>query len=199
MDLRLLKLTEKFEAQLPNQRLSDAYLHLSRQLSGYYGRQTVRTSSELNLLHHIRKSTRLRFDHSYWIGNRNFDLFCPCLTGGSSDFELSPFKFKGLAIEVDGPIHNTPWKMRKDNSKYEFMHRLKIGMYVVENEDIRSNQVQALIYQLKKLPRLDTRARERVRRNIHLVTLMAHIENPLVKNLLNLNEINLVSQMKVLL
>lgn len=62
--------------------------------------------------------------------------------------------------------------MKRDTGKYEFLHKLRIGTYTVENHDLNKNSFLSFLRFLYKCPRLDHRARQRLFRNIYIQTIL---------------------------
>lgn len=172
MDFRGLKLTKRFEEELEFGVVKAAYDALSLKLNLRYKLLPTRTSAEHCLARLIRKETNLQVMLSVWINRRNVDLFIPGICGRSS-FSNKRF-FKGLAIEVDGDVHNLEFKMRKDNAKYEQLHQLDIALYTVQNSDVHQKTVADFRHQLSGTYRLDSRGKKRVLRNIYISTLIAN-------------------------
>lgn len=168
--------------------LGDGFSLLSRQLNDLHPEWANRTPTERAVLEAITRATGLQFMVSLWIANRNIDLFCPaigslyqyCQKGQKIDH--TP-RMRGLAIEVDGKVHDRELKMKKDNSKLDLLSELGIGCIVIENLDIHSPTVQQLIQNLKNTPRLDTRARERLMRRIYVATLAYHASDEVMASL----------------
>lgn len=172
MDLRYLKLQKKFDCFLPYDQIERTYNALVQHLNKDLPKETTKTLKEDLVYGLIRKATNMKVLRSIWIMKRNIDLFIPGLYGSSKIIGSS--SFKGLAIEVDGDVHNLQSKMNKDNSKYGQLHTLGIALYTVENHDVYQPSFRAFVDQLPGLPQLDTRGRKRVMRNIYLATLAAH-------------------------
>ena len=171
MDFRQFGFQSKLSNILPDEELREHYLALSDLLSSTHSGENNVTRFESELKCRIREKTRLKFEKSIWIGRRNIDLFSFAIKGFSLEGKVS----KGLAIEVDGGIHNIEFKMKKDQSKYKGLYSLGIAVSVIENHDLNHPCVVALIEGLKSCKRLDTRARDRLRRNIYIYTLVQNI------------------------
>lgn len=190
MDLRYLKLEEPLKKSLPTQLIKESYLTLCRELEKQHPQENTRTLKELELEKAIKKRTAIKIHHSIWIGKRNIDLFIPSICSRSEPH--SKRNFRGLAIEVDGDFHNHSSKMNRYNNKYNLLHRLNISLYTIENCDLKHPNVQGFLDSLKTLPRLDCRGRERVMRNIYLITLAKHIDSPCVNMRLSEDQMNLI-------
>lgn len=172
MDLRYLKLQKKFDCFLPYEQIERTYNALVQYLNKDLPKETTKTLKEDQVYGLIRKRTHMKVLRSIWIKKRNIDLFIPGLYGASK--VIGQTSFKGLAIEVDGDVHNLQSKMNKDNSKYGQLHDLGIALYTIENHDLYQPSFRTFLAHLPTLPQLDTRGRKRVMRNIYLATLAAH-------------------------
>lgn len=196
MDLRYLKFTEKMEKSFPYNVVETAYLGLVKHLNEKYQSERCKTRHEDMINEMLQAHTKLKYFRSFWIRKRNVDFFIPSISG--SDKELSIKGYKGLAIEVDGGIHNSQAKMNKDNSKYQQLHRLQIALYTVENDDFKEIPFKQFIMRLRTQQRLDSRARKRVLRNVYLATLASHKDFDFSKYL-NSEQIQLLDQIEELL
>lgn len=192
MDLRYLKLQKKFDCFLPYDQIERTYNALVQYLNKDLPKETTKTLKEDQVYGLIRKRTHMKVLRSIWIKKRNIDLFIPGLYGASKVIGVT--SFKGLAIEVDGDVHNLQSKMNKDNSKYWQLHDLGIALYTIENHDLYQPSFRAFLDHLPTLPQLDTRGRKRVMRNIYLATLAVHQkEFPLDQYLLT-SQIELIQE-----
>lgn len=191
MNLRELNLKYKLEDVLPFSEVLKIYSKLTSILDNKYAVEASRTRFEDTVYRELKNATRLEVERSIWIGSRNIDFFilAPCSRGSSRNF-------KGVAIEVDGKIHNNSVKMKRDNSKYQLLHSLDIALYTIENQDLNSSQFKSFIKDISTLPRLDSRGRKRVKRNICLLTIAKNLENEELLNELNDEKISLLKQIR---
>lgn len=168
--------------------LKHKYNELQKILSQRFPQCTIKTHAERRIFETISHSTNLKFYQSFWIANRNVDLFCPAIG------QLYPPIIKGrkisrqpcmrgLVIEVDGPIHYQELKMKKDFSKSSYLQKLGIGHTVIENSDIESGKIKKHIDHMKKMPRLDHRARQRLLRKVYTATLAFHATDDVICDL----------------
>lgn len=170
------------------EQLAESYRTLVVKLNASNRKSAERTFAESQVFNAINLASNLKFHRSFWIVNRNVDLFCPGVgqlhapIRKGYKIEREPI-MRGLAIEVDGPIHDSELKMRKDTSKSDFLHTLGIGHIAIENADVKSRVVQNTIQQLKNLPRLDTRARVRLLRKIYTATIAFHADDSVMAQL----------------
>ncbi len=143
----------------------------------------LRTSAEQIFFKRVQQQTKLKFIQSIWIGNRNIDLFCGSLGSAPNLIQKgnqSCTLMRGLAVEIDGPIHDQSLKLKKDQNKYDFIHSLGIGLVVIENKDLGEITVLNLLRDLKRTPRLDSRAKKRLWRKIYLSTIAYHAKNEIL-------------------
>jgi hypothetical protein len=133
----------------------------------YLKADRYRTEYEFRFLRRFIRGSRTQCFQGVWIGRSCFDFFFPGIAGGFGNNRL-----RGLALEIDGSIHQAESKMRKDEFKGDFLRRLGIGHYSIANDNV-NNQSLAQIISLNKTHRvLDTRAKERLWRIIYTVTII---------------------------
>ena len=189
VDFRKLKQVTRYQLNdFRLEQLKNSYDSITCELNSIYKPETSKTVEEHVINQKLKAYTKLMFKRSFWIGSRNIDFFFPYLAG---DIANQGSRFKGLVIEVDGPIHNQQRKMSRDCSKYKQLHDLGIGVYTIENEDININTFTTFLSFLSKCPRIDNRAKNRLMRNIYLKTIYENKE--IVKDL-DLRVANLVIQ-----
>lgn len=197
MDLRNLKLKESLEKNLPFNLIEKVYKKLCKQLNTKHQGEPARTLKEFQVYKILKKKTKVKILRSIWIKKRNIDLFIPCLRGERVLQQLN--SFKGLVIEVDGDIHNEYGKMKRDNSKYEQLDKLKIALYTIENKDLNEKTFQDLANSFNRLKRLDSRGRKRVLRNVYLATLYAHRSDFDLNKYFNGEQVSLITKIGKLL
>lgn len=139
-----------------------AYETLTSTLNRQFRLESRRTPAEIRVYHLFKNLSNRTIHRSVWIGNRNVDLFMPgikrqCGTKGT---------MQGLAIEINGSIHNTVGKMRKDTHLADYLAILKLAVATFENKEIFSETGHKRIQELTRLPTLDHRGRKRVWRRI---------------------------------
>jgi len=161
------------------EQLKNIYSDLCKDLSHKYPNSTIKTLSEDKINKIIKEHTDLRFDRSIWIGNQNVDFFCYAIGALHKPNRKGQPKnrqrmMRGLVLEIDGGIHNEQTKLLKDQKKYKNLDELNIAMLSIENCDANSNPITNLIKKLKETPRLDSRARERLRRKVFVYTIVCH-------------------------
>lgn len=166
--------------------LRDEYDYVTKMLDKEYPKCRLKTLSEDKFWEKLQKVTKLRFYRSIWIGNRNIDLFCPAI-GRLYPPILKGEKVskpkdchQGLAIEVDGPIHDHHLKVKKDFSKFNFLEKLGIRVWSVRNEDLKKKAVKDHIQALRQYPRIDSRARKRLWKRIFVETILFNASDYLI-------------------
>lgn len=168
MDLRTVKLVRKHKLKgLKELQLEIIYQEITRLLNIHYKIETIQTKYEDYFLERLRLYTKLKAFRSVWIGSRCIDIFIPSLTGANT----SENKMKGLAIELDGKVHNQYDKMIKDEHLGDYLSSLGIAHMSIENSDIRNSNIVSFLETLPSLNRLDSRARNRLWRTIHIETI----------------------------
>jgi very-short-patch-repair endonuclease len=153
--------------------LKDAYGLVVCRLNARYMEISERTRAEHRFADKIRKATRLKVNKSVWIENHNIDLLCVSL--GAERTSNTAHCGQGVAIEIDGTIHDREFKMKKDERKGKTLAALGIMLVSVLNNDFSYAPVRAILDNFKTLPRLDSRARSRVWTRIHLITVARHL------------------------
>jgi hypothetical protein len=161
------------------------YDQIVRELNGKHERfEDTRTRYERAFVRELSKFTKLKVYPSVWIGTRNCDILIPAvgLTRNELSRELG-FKvtaqhrgFKGLVIEMNGPVHDFELKGKKDASKETQLTNLGIAVTVIENKDIYHPLVQSLLRNLSKVPRICSRQRKSLWRRIYIATILANAE-----------------------
>lgn len=176
MDLRKVSRFERKKMKrISQEELEKAYIELCSFLNEKYKLEMCQTSFEHLVFQAIQNITRMRVFRSIWIGKRNFDIFIPSVRGKiSGEFSDSTSNLNGLVIEVDGEIHETYSKMKRDESKFDLLRELKIGVVVIQNNDLKHPAVLDLLDSIPMLAKQDTRARERLFRNIYLKTIVSN-------------------------
>lgn len=154
-----------------DQVLRSAYLKLSAQKSS--NRDCERTHKERTFLKGLKLHSQKQVLPSVRIGGHCVDLFVPNIRSSENGTHV----MRGLAIEVDGDIHNDEGKMRKDELKNAMLSILGIGMTSIPNWDLREPTVRILQQQLGSFRRLDSRERQRLWRRIYVLTLAWHLSD----------------------
>jgi type II secretory pathway component PulC len=173
MDLRKLNWINKIRfSEFNDSSIDQAYWEVCKFLDDTYKQETYRTSFEDTIYKTLKLYTKMEVYRSIWIGARNIDIFIPAIV---TDMQPNTdFKLRGLAIEVDGKIHDAEFKMKKDISKFEMLSSLGILAISIENHDLKHPLVLELFSKIPSFSRLDTRARRRLKRNIQLKTLISN-------------------------
>ena len=164
--------------------LQQKYSEVSRRLTSELSKEARLNTEEYLIRQEIEKSIMLKFEKNAWVGRRNIDFVFDSI--GHVGAEKSNRSMKGLAIEVDGRIHDTIGKTAKDQSKFELLHDLGIGLIVFDAYDAKSKrkiQTQLLPILQDKNFRLSTRDIQRVRTRRHLVTILANCTHAEICNL----------------
>lgn len=145
--------------------LSKTYKEMTLRLNSEF--ESVRTFHEQMACNIIRAHTKVPIYNQVWIGSRCFDIFIPSVRG------QSPTKSRGLAIEVDGPIHDTVAKMKKDSAKDKLAESLGIMVHSIPN--INFNVCDSVtfnfLFHIRDMPRLSYREYSRLWARIHLKTI----------------------------
>lgn len=162
MDLRKLRKSNRDLERLSYLDLKAKYYEEVEQLKSRFPEVIFRTNAEIKFSALLSKNTKLFIFHSFWIGSYCVDLFFPSL---------------GLAIEIDGEVHNREFKNKIDHSKIDRLAYLGIVLFSIENNDFNQETVKSFLIQISKLKKKDSRARQRMMRNIYLVTIEDSMRN----------------------
>lgn len=172
-------------------KLSELYDAYVKNLNKERGCEIVQTSYEKLFKIRINRKTKIKIYRQVWIGNHCIDLFIPCVGIRNSDFKRG-YCLKGIAIEIDGPIHRTYFKQKKDDYKNASLSELGILVWRVENLDTH----KAGIIDFKndqRIGRLSSNARARLWQRIQMLTLLQHASD---KDLLSLFQDKNVEKLK---
>ena len=136
-----------------------------------------RTTTENSVMDQIIKCTNLTCIPSVWIGLFNYDIFVPGF-GKGDDRKNGNFSPQGMAIEVNGPVHDREGKQVKDELKSELLRVLGIQQFVINNDECREKTVKNIIGNLaNKNFHLDFRAKKRVWMRVHLATISTNLDD----------------------
>lgn len=156
---------------IPFKDLQAIYLSTIKRIGAENRQITIRTHSELVIHSYIAKTTRLTILPGFWIGKSCFDFFVPSIGG---DLVNGKRSMRGLAIEIDGLVHQYEGKMKKDEHKITMLGKLGIGLLNIENCDIHSPAIAKLISSIQTMPRLSFRSRQSVLRKVYAHTLIVN-------------------------
>lgn len=158
-------------AAIPADELKIVYESAKEKLIFQNKMATIRTHSEIYFANEVKRHTRLEVLPSVWIGRFCVDFLIPGIGG---ELIKGRRKLRGLAVEIDGPIHNIEPKMKKDENRRGVLASLGIGLYSIENSDLNSKPVKAFLNELRELPRLSWRAKQRVMSRVYSWTVIAN-------------------------
>ncbi len=150
--------------------IRESHLRLQEMLKRRFPAASARTPHELRAMAILRDNTSLEILQSVWIGNGCVDLFLPAVGG---KLHKKP-RMRGLAIEINGPVHDFEPKMNRDTHKRDVLAELGIGTKSIGNNELRLAQTIDELIEIVSAPRLDSRARRRLWRDIYIVTLIHH-------------------------
>lgn len=132
---------------------------------------SISTKSE-RILEQRLQLLNLKFERHIWIGNHCVDFFLSNF-GGSA--VCGNRKMFGLAIEVNGSVHDHQLKMFKDETLGNYLQELSIGVFTIENSDVSSfRTLKNLSILTDPKFRLDSRACQRVERRLNLESVLHH-------------------------
>lgn len=157
--------------------LKSHYESCARVRSSKYPRSIEKTSHERIVADRVAKANRLKYLKSVWIGLWCFDLFLPTIEGSKGEY-----RYSGLLLEIDGPIHNGELKMRKDETGRDFIHN-ELGLLIcsIDNASVRTFSLKDIVSKFTFLKRQDSRSLKRMWRRIYWATILAEMRTDLLK------------------
>lgn len=162
IDFREHQNDSNIQQMLPFEILEKEYFELCDRLNKEEPEASFKTIYENVFSRKLVKITKLEYRRSFWIGRYNADFFFPTLK---------------LVFEIDGKEHDRESKGNQDHSKIRFFQKLGIVVSSIENHDFNEKTVKGILYGIDSIPRLDTRGRQRLLRNIYLITLAYHLSD----------------------
>lgn len=193
LDFREWKLNSSLSSSLQLKVLKARYDELTLNLTKSRCYESLKTLVEGKVLSDLKAHTRLHVWTSVWIGNHSLDLFIPSLAGRGDPGVIG---YNGLAIEVDGSVHDLEYKIRKDHRKIDKLKKLGIAVYSISNHDLREETYRAFLRNLQSQKRLDTRARNRLLRNIYIYTLAVHLKDDEISDTFGEENVWIFSKMR---
>jgi hypothetical protein len=193
MNLRELKLNESFESIVGFEKLKQTYTKVCKKIESENDRykESKQTLAEKTFIHFLRKKTKLKFYENTWIGRRNVDIFIPSIKGKKRDFQ-----FKGIVFEIDGGIHNSEGKIRKDTSLQNQLTKLNILMKTLLNNEQNKASFVSDFHELLKHPRMTTRERKRLWRNIYIFTIIKNCNKSEMENYLGVKAASYIEKIR---
>ncbi|WP_413570437.1 DUF559 domain-containing protein [Bdellovibrio sp. HCB117] len=154
--------------------LSWQYEDLCTRLNRSRSAEFCRTPAEDKFIARFKGNWKIQLYPQAWIGNLCVDLFTPALGRRPPDYRRG-FLEKGVAIEIDGAIHNSELKMKKDAHKEKSLSDLNIQLWRFTNEQVFRNVGLPKKHDLSEdFGRLSTQERKRLWGKIQLMTLLYH-------------------------
>ena len=159
IDLRNINITSLKLSDLNGAILKREYSQIVDELNFKFLSVKNRTLQEYAFEAHLIHRTSLKIFNTFWIGSYCIDFFIPALA---------------LSIEIDGTVHEREFKGKVDMSKVDQNRDLGIFTYSIENCDLKHPCVKALLNEIRRMKRRDSRARSRLLRNIYIFTILAN-------------------------
>lgn len=158
--------------------LNEFYGELTNSLNRKHYLERHETWSEQKFKMVFNETNKIQVLKQVWIGNCLVDFFIPAL-GVVKPNNTKGFSFKGIAVEVDGAIHNVEAKMKKDRYKNDFLESLEILVWRVPNEQVMNRKCSFIVQNLveNKSNRLCSRARRQLLHRIQLATALTHSQS----------------------
>jgi very-short-patch-repair endonuclease len=156
---------------LQYEQITHSYENLSRHLSTELS--STKTSFEQKFVELCRIYTGLKPKTSYWIGPYCIDVFFPQFGSRLRGRNNSGVKWRGIAFEIDGHIHNRELKMKKDTQKAKALRELGICVHSVDNERVDAKYIHDTFFKLGMVRDLDSRGMKRLLGRLQMLTIFA--------------------------
>lgn len=124
---------------------------------------------------------------SAWIGRKNIDLLLPGLTGLTRGSRGRGIRFTGVAIEVDGRIHDFTPKFFGDFAKDNFLSLIGILPVRIRNEHIGQRSVLEALREVSAYSAMDSRAKRRMWKRIYLTTIFLNWQPRQIEEVFGIN------------
>ncbi len=129
------------------------------------------TASERIIVERLKRITKSKVETQFLIGNICLDIFLPNLA--IKDLKTGRVASRGIAIEVDGPIHNSPQKVNKDIFKEKYLNLVGISLFRINNMD-RLEFKLPIPKNYQEIQKFDYRSKTAQLKRIKLLTVIAH-------------------------
>lgn len=164
-------ISKHLQNNVSDEQLKSAYNELSNILTKTNRTKEAHvTSAECVFKHSFQRHSKVKLYSTFWISNLTTDIFIP--------------KYR-LAIEIDGGIHNSQPKMRKDDYKDQFLGQLNIIVAHVDNRNVKRFAFECAAG-LRRTTPLDSRACKRLMRKVYIITLTRQLTIDELSQLFNL-------------
>jgi len=137
--------------------------------------EVIKTKAELEFREKLRAETRMKILESFWIGPFCVDFFFPQIVS-QRFFGSREVRTQGLIVEVDGGIHSSEPKMKKDQYRLFEFSQERIALCSILNEEMNEKTVRTIFEDLRINICPDSRRRKLLMTRIHVWTLMSHFE-----------------------
>lgn len=148
------------------------YYKLVKQQKSKY--ENTITLPERKFFKQLNLHQKKKIYQSIPIGSHIIDLFIPNIR---TNLQHPMRIMRGLAIEIDGDVHNYEDKMKKDERKGIELSFIGIGVIHIQNWDFNNPSVDVFTKKHSNLKSLDSRERKRLWRRIMLLTLALRLNN----------------------
>jgi hypothetical protein len=163
-------------------RLQTDYNSICELLNQWRPIEKSRTFAEKEFLERFMRRFKVKIDSQVWVGNLCLDFFTASWAV-SKGLGIRGFRAKGIAFEIDGPIHEFTLKNKKDRFKEKVLEELRIVVWRISNRQV---------YRGENLPSRSTmnvefrspcsRSRKRLWSKIHLMTVLYHGSDDTVRS-----------------
>lgn len=158
----------------PREHLREDYRAICRALDCNRYFERTRTPAEEAFLRQFAFDWKIKLYPQTWIGNLCVDYFTPALGAFRSNYERG-YSLKGIAFEIDGEIHNTEAKMKKDQFKEKSLMDLGLMVWRFSDQSVyQGKTIPNRASMLLKFGKLSDKERKRIWSRIHLATILYH-------------------------
>ncbi len=151
--------------------LKTYYKQAAAELSEKYPKAIERTWQEDAVRRALKELGTNFVLASAWLGRNNIDLLLPGLTALSRGSNHSGVRFTGVAIEVDGGVHDFTPKALGDFTKDNLLSFIGILPHRIRNEHIHQKTILNALSEMCIYSAMDSRAKRRMWTRIHLTTI----------------------------
>jgi|GEM_PF-1867176 len=184
----VVKVRIQTQGEHPSQKmLKDYYEHVAKVLSEHYQKATERTWSEEKVKKGLKEIGSHFVLTSAWIGRKNIDLLLPGLAGLTRGSKGPGIRFSGVAIEVDGGVHDFTPKLLGDFEKDNLLSFIGILPVRIRNEQIHQKNILDALREMSVYSVIDSRAKERMWKRIYLTTIFLNWEPKQIEDVFGLN------------
>jgi hypothetical protein len=135
--------------------------------------ECVSTSAEREMINRFKQEWKTWLYPQTWIGNFCVDIFVPALGAFKPGMQRG-YILKGLVFEIDGGIHQSEQKMKKDLFKEKSLSDIGIQVWRLTDMQVYDGDIPARKSIKQCFGVVCSRERLRIWGRIHLITILHH-------------------------